>query len=65
VFNIALQQRWAVDRGMLTVYGRINNVGDERYVGSVIVNQNTTLQYYEPGLPRNWLLGLSLRLPLS
>ena len=65
VFNLALQQRWAVDKGTLTVYGRINNLTDERYVGSVIVNQNATLQYYEPGLPRNWLLGLSLRLPLS
>jgi hypothetical protein len=32
-------------------------------VGSVIVNQNQ-LQFYEPGLPQNWTLGLSLNLPL-
>jgi iron complex outermembrane receptor protein len=63
VFNLSASQRWAVGRGGLTLYGRVNNVGDEKYVGSVIVNQNQ-LQFYEPGLPQNWTLGLSLNLPL-
>ena len=63
VFNLSASQRWSLGKGALTAYARINNVGDERYVGSVIVNQSSS-QYYEPGLPQNWTLGLSLNLPL-
>jgi iron complex outermembrane receptor protein len=63
VFNLSASQRWAVGKGALTAYARINNLSDERYVGSVIVNQSAA-QYYEPGLPQNWTLGLSLNLPL-
>ncbi len=63
VFNLSASQRWSVGRGALTAYARINNVGDERYVGSVIVNQSA-LQFYEPGLPRNWSLGLNVSVPL-
>ncbi len=63
VLNLSASQRWAVGKGGLTLYGRLNNVSDEKYVGSVIVNQASN-QYYEPGLPSNWTLGLSLNLPL-
>jgi iron complex outermembrane receptor protein len=63
VFNLSASQRWAVGKGAFTVYGRVNNVSDEKYVGSVIVNQ-TSSQFYEPGLPQNWTLGLSLNLPM-
>jgi iron complex outermembrane receptor protein len=63
VFNLSASQRWSLGRGALTAYARWNNVSDERYVGSVIVNQAAN-QYYEPGLPQNWTLGLSLRLPI-
>jgi iron complex outermembrane receptor protein len=63
VFNLSASQRWSVGKGGLTVYGRVNNIGDEKYVGSVIVNQNQS-QFYEPGLPQNWTLGLSLNLPI-
>jgi iron complex outermembrane receptor protein len=63
VFNLSASQRWSMGRGALTAYARVNNVGDERYVGSVIVNQSS-LQFYEPGLPQNWMLGLSLNLPI-
>lgn len=54
---------WAMGAGSLTVYGRIDNVTDERYVGSVIVNQALS-QFYEPAPGRNWTLGLRLVLPL-
>ena len=65
LFNLSASQRWSVGKGGLTVYARVNNVGDEHYVGSVLVNQTaTTPQSYEPGLPQNWTLGLSLNLPL-
>ncbi len=63
VFNLSASQRWAVGKGGLNAYARLNNVSDERYVGSVIVNQAAS-QFYEPGLPQNWTLGLSLNLPL-
>ena len=63
VFNLSASQRWNLGKGALTAYARVNNVGDERYVGSVIVNQSSS-QFYEPGLPQNWTLGLSLNLPI-
>jgi iron complex outermembrane receptor protein len=65
VFNLSASQRWSLGRGALTAYARVNNVGDEHYVGSVIVNQSSIPgQFYEPGLPQNWTLGLSLNLPI-
>ena len=63
VFNLSASQRWNLNKGALTAYARVNNLGDERYVGSVIVNQSSS-QFYEPGLPQNWTLGLSLNLPI-
>jgi iron complex outermembrane receptor protein len=63
VFNLSASQRWALERGTLTVSARLNNASDERYIGSVIVNQSSK-QFYEPGLPRNWVLGISLSAPL-
>ncbi len=61
VFNLSASQRWTVDKAAVTLYGRLNNASDERYVGSVIVN---SLQYIEPGLPRNWMVGVSVSAPL-
>ena len=63
VFNLSASQRWAVDRAAVTLYARLNNASDERYVGSVIVNQSSK-QFYEPGLPKNWMLGVSVSAPL-
>jgi len=63
IFNLSASQRWAVDRAAVTLYARLNNASDERYVGSVIVNQSYK-QFYEPGLPRNWMLGISVSAPL-
>ena len=62
-FNLALSQRWSWNQALITLYGRLNNITDERYVGSVIVNQSA-LQFYEPALPQNWMVGLSLNVPL-
>ena len=65
VFNLSASQRWSLGKGGVTAYARLNNVSDERYVGSVLVNQTANPpQSYEPGLPQNWTLGLSLNLPL-
>ena len=47
------------------LYGRLNNLSDARYVGSVLVNQTANPpQSYEPAMPQNWMLGLSLSMPL-
>ena len=63
VFNLSLSQRWAWNEGLVTLYGRVNNLSDTRYVGSVIVNQAAS-QFYEPAMPQNWMVGLSLSVPL-
>jgi iron complex outermembrane receptor protein len=61
--NAKVSHGWAVAAGSLTAYARIDNLTDERYVGSVIVNQALS-QFYEPAPGRNWTLGLRLVLPL-
>ena len=38
---------------------RLDNALDRKYAGSVIVNESNK-RYFEPGLPRNWLLALTL-----
>ena len=43
---------------------RLNNLGDIRYAGSVIVNE-ANRRYFEPALPRNWLLALSAVRPFD
>ena len=60
VFNVSASQRWAVEKAAVSAYLRLNNASDERYAGSVIVN---SAQYIEPGLPRTWMLGLSVTAP--
>ncbi len=37
----------------------VNNLGDRRYVGSVIVNDSNG-RYFEPGPGRTWMLGARL-----
>ena len=61
--NLKASHAWAVGSGNLTTYARIDNLTDERYVGSVIVNQAAS-QFYEPAPGRNWTLGLRLVVPL-
>ena len=37
---------------------RLDNAADKRYAGSVIVNE-ANQRFFEPALPRNWLIGLT------
>lgn len=53
------RQSWA--GGSLEPYWAVDNLMDKKVVGSVIVNQNTGGGYYEPALPRNWVLGLQAK----
>jgi iron complex outermembrane receptor protein len=61
--NLKASHGWALGAGSMTAYARIDNLADERYVGSVIVNQAAS-QFYEPAPGRNWTLGLRLSVPL-
>ena len=40
------------------------NIGNARYVGAVVVNQNNG-RSFEPGLPRQWLAGVQFNYPLN
>jgi iron complex outermembrane receptor protein len=62
-FNLKASNTWKVAGSLLTAYARIDNLTDEKYVGSVIVNQATS-RFYEPAPGRNWTLGLRLNVPL-
>jgi iron complex outermembrane recepter protein len=55
---LRLGARQQVGRWTLAQSLRIDNLANRRYVGSVIVNQ-ANQQFYEPGLPRQWQLGLT------
>ena len=66
VSGVRLVNAWLGYRGLLdrldwSVYIRGENLTDQVYVASVIVNNAAPL---EPGFPRNWLLGTRLRLAL-
>jgi iron complex outermembrane recepter protein len=39
---------------------RLDNATDRYYAGSVIVNEGNS-RFFEPAMPRNWLLSLSAR----
>ncbi|MEY4014561.1 MAG: Fe(3+) dicitrate transport protein FecA precursor [Pseudomonadota bacterium] len=61
-----LMNAWVGYRGVAhgwdwTLFARAENLTDKTYVASVIVNNSAPL---EPGLPRNWLIGLRTRLAL-
>jgi iron complex outermembrane receptor protein len=61
--NLKASHGWPLGKSSLTAYGRLDNVTDQRYVGSVIVNQASS-QFYEPAPGFNWTLGLRLMVPL-
>lgn len=42
----------------LTLFGRIDNLFDQRYAGSVIVGEGNG-RFFEPAPGRNWLMGVS------
>ena len=65
VVNLRVRHRsqWGVAR--LEAWGGVDNLMDRSYVGSVIVNQSANPpQYFEPGLPRNWMAGIKVSVPL-
>ena len=63
VFNLKASHAWQAGKGRVTVYARVDNLTDQKYVGSVIVNQSSS-QFYEPASGVNYTVGLSLMAPL-
>ena len=57
LINIGLSANHGVGAGLLTGYVRINNLTDKLYSASTIGDQ-AFARYFEPGAPRNWLLGV-------
>ncbi len=57
LLNLEAAREWPTTRGPLRVFARVDNVLDQRYIGSVIVNDGNQ-RYYEPGPDRGVTLGL-------
>ncbi|RPH22527.1 TonB-dependent receptor [Buttiauxella warmboldiae] len=53
-YKLRFRERW-----MLDVWGRVDNLFDRVYVGSVIVNEGNN-RYYEPAPGRNYGVGVNL-----
>lgn len=58
IANVRAFAKQHVDHWAFTEFARLNNVSDVQYVGSVIINQSSN-QYFEPAVGRNWVLGAS------
>ena len=60
IFNLRAGFSQQIDNWRFTQLIRVDNAGDRRYAGSVIVNDGNS-RFFEPALPRNWLLAVSAR----
>ena len=61
--NAKLSYGWTLGAGRLNLYSRIDNLNNQHYVGSVIVNQAAS-QFYESAPGRNWTIGVRGVLPI-
>ncbi|WVN42537.1 TonB-dependent receptor [beta proteobacterium MWH-UniP1] len=57
LLNLKASHHIKIGAGTLGFIARLDNIADTKYVGSVISDRENKF-YYEPGAPRNWLLGL-------
>ncbi|MEY3047797.1 MAG: hypothetical protein RL424_1119, partial [Pseudomonadota bacterium] len=60
VWNLRLGSRYLALGGEVLVQLAVENIADKLYAGSVIVDQAFE-RYYEPGAPRQYLLGLQYK----
>jgi iron complex outermembrane receptor protein len=51
--------KWLVQNWTLDLFGRVDNLFDRNYIGSVIVNESND-RYYEPAPGRNYSVGLTV-----
>lgn len=59
VVGLTTGYKWSYGRMDMDLFGRIDNLFDREYVGSVIVNESNGC-YYEPAPGRNYGIGLNL-----
>ncbi|MNQ87921.1 TonB dependent receptor [compost metagenome] len=57
VFNLKAGYEFRLGRTRLYLFGRIDNLADRHYIGSVIVNEANG-RYFEPAAGRRFFLGL-------
>jgi iron complex outermembrane receptor protein len=61
LLNARLKQGFAWGSANVEAYLGVDNLTDKKAVSSVIINQ-AGRQYFEPLLPRNWVIGISTKL---
>ena len=61
--NGRVRQRYQVGAARVEAYVGVDNLTNKETVSSVIVNQSSK-QYFEPGLPRSWVVGVQSQIPL-
>ncbi len=63
LLNARLKQGFAWGPANFEAYLGVDNLTDKKAISSVIINQ-ASRQYFEPLLPRNWVIGISSKLNL-
>ena len=63
LLNARLKQGFEWRQAHFEAYLGVDNLADKKAVSSVIINQSSR-QYFEPLLPRNWVIGISTKLAL-
>jgi iron complex outermembrane receptor protein len=63
VFNLKMRHAFKVNAFENMLYLGIDNLANRKTVGSVIVNQASN-QFFEPGMYRNYSLGIQVKHPL-
>ncbi len=63
ILNARARQRYQAGSVRIEAFLGIDNLTNKATVSSVIVNQ-TYKRYFEPGLPRSWVIGVQSQIPL-
>jgi iron complex outermembrane receptor protein len=57
LINAKIRERFTLGAARMEAFVGVDNLANRSYVGSVIVNQSSS-GYFEPGLPRNYVVGV-------
>ena len=63
IVNAKVKQGFSWGQANLEAYLGVDNLTDRKAVSSFIINQSSR-QYFEPMLPRNWVIGITAKLNL-
>jgi iron complex outermembrane receptor protein len=61
--NARVRHRYQIGPARVEAFVGVDNLTNKDTISSLIINQ-TSQQYFEPGLPRSWIVGLSSQIPL-